>query len=346
MKQSRVLFRRLRAGWRDTLLLLRDFGTPLLLFTVVVVGGGLMYYLLALQAGEPLDSPVEAIYHALTLVFLQPTSNFPHVWYLQIFFFAMPLLGLSILAQGLTEFGVLLFNRKARNKEWEMAVASTFNHHIILVGLGHLGYRVVHQLCAMNHDIVVIELEPRDDLVSNLRQFDIPILQGDATRESILQAAGIKRAQTLVLCTQNDNLNMQIAVKARTLNPNIHVILRIFDDDFARALEKQFGFRALSATGLAAPVFAATAAGMDISNPITIEGQALSLARMNIVPKSKLVDLSVSDIEQNYDVSVVLLRHSNGRDMHPRGDQQLAAQDTLAVLGGLEQINRLAKANR
>ncbi len=43
------------------------------------------------------------------------------------------------LAQGLTEFGALLFNRRLRSKEWEMVVASTFSNHIILVGLGHLG---------------------------------------------------------------------------------------------------------------------------------------------------------------------------------------------------------------
>ena len=227
-----------------------------------------------------------------------------------------------------------------------MAVASTFNNHIVLVGLGHLGYRVVTQLHEMDQDVVVIESKPRDDLVANLRAFDIPILEGDGTREALLDAAGIQRARVLVLCTQNDNLNMQIAVKARSLNKDVRVIMRIFDDDFARALQQQFGFTALSATGMAAPVFAATAAGMDISHPITVEGQALSLARMDVLPKSKLGGLSVSQIEQQYDVSVVLLSHANGRDLHPAGDKQIAANDTLAVLGGHKQINRLAQDNR
>ena len=84
---------------------------------------------------------------------------------------------------------------------------------------------------------------------------------------------------------------------------------------------------------------------MDISHPITVEGQALSLARMDVAPKSKLASLSVSQIEQNYDVSVVLLRHANGRDLHPAGDKRIAANDTLAVLGGHAQINRLAQDN-
>jgi voltage-gated potassium channel len=346
MNQRRSLIRRFRAAWRDTLLLLRDFRVPLFLFAVVVIGGGWAYYHLAAHAGEPIASLGEAIYLALTMAFLQASEEFPRTWYLQVFFFAMPLIGIGVLAQGLTDFGVLLFNRKQRSKEWEMAVASTFNHHIILVGLGHLGYRVVTQLHEMNQEVVVIEANPRDDLVANLRAFDIPILQGDATREALLDAAEVRRARVLVLCTQNDNLNMQIAVKARSLNRDIRVIMRIFDDDFARALQQQFGFTALSATGMAAPAFAATAAGMDISYPITVEGQALSLARMDISPKSQLAGLSVSQVEQNYDVSVVLLRHANGRDLHPAGDKRLAANDMIAVLGGHAQINRLAQDNR
>lgn len=327
-------------------MLLRDFRAPLFLFALVIIGGGLLYFDLAQRAGEPIRAPVEAIYLALTLVFLQGGGNFPQTWYLQIFYFAMPIVGISILAQGLADFGVLLFNRRARGREWEMAVASTFNNHIILVGLGHLGFRVVTQLRDLNQDVVVIEQTPREDLVDQLRLLDVPILQGDGTREALLDAAGVRHAHTLVLCTQNDNLNLHMAVKARSMNPNIRVITRIFDDDFAQALQKQFGFSALSATGMAAPVFAAAAAGMDISQPITIEGKALSLARLNIAAKSKLAALSVNQIEQKYDVSVVLVRHDSQSDMHPAGDVRLTANDVLAVLAGAEQINRLAQDNR
>jgi Trk K+ transport system NAD-binding subunit len=183
-------------------------------------------------------------------------------------------------------------------------------------------------------------------LVANLRRFDVPILEGDATREAILDAAGIRRARTLVLCTQNDNLNMQISVKARSMNPNLRVVIRIFDDDFAHALENQFGFHAVSATGMAAPIFAAEAIGIDISQPITVDGQALILARLNVSPKSPLVNLTVSEIEQTYDVSVVLLGNAGERDFHPGGNRRLAANHTLAVLGAPERINRLVKENR
>ncbi len=346
MKQSHSLWRQWRAIWRDTAVLVRDFRVPLLLFALLIIGGGLLYYFLARQAGEPLHGQAEAIYTVLAMVFLQDSGNFPNAWYLQIFFFVVPVFGIAILAQGLADFGILFFNRKSRSKEWEMAVASTFSNHIILIGLGHLGFRVAEKLHELNQDVVVIEANPQDNLVASVQAMNIPVVQGSGAREDILEAAAVQQARVIILCTQNDNLNLQMAVKARSMNPKIQVILRIFDDDFAAALQKQFGFAALSATSMAAPAFAATAAGMDISNPITVEGQLLSLARLNVSPKSKLVNLSVNAIEHVYNVSVVLLRHDSTQEFHPTSGKRLAANDVLAVLGAADQISRLAQDNR
>lgn len=338
--------RRLRATWRDTRLLFNQFAWQLVFFGLLIIGGGSGYFFLAQYANEPIRSWVEALYAVLQMSFLQTTTTFPQSWYLQIFYFAMPLLALAILAQGLADFGVMLFNRKGRSKEWEMAVASTFSNHIILVGLGHLGFRVVQLLNAMNQDVVAIELNPEEDLVANAQVLGVPVVQGDATREYVLESAGVRKARVIMLCSQNDTANLQIGVRARGLNAAIRVIVRIFDDDFAHALQKQFNFTALSATGMAAPVFAAIAAGMDITQPITVEGQAFSLARLSITPKSPLADATVNFIEEKFRVSLVLLRHDSAPEFHPAGDRQLRENDTIAVLGEPERILALAQENR
>ena len=336
---------RWRMAWRETLILFREFRRPVLTFVIAVIGFGILYHSLSRQAGEPLGSLPEAMYLMLTLAFLQPSGNFPHNSILQIFFFLMPVIGVLTLAQGLAEFGVMLFNRRARSKEWEMAVASTYSKHTVLVGLGHLGYRVVEELHAMQKNVVVIEIKPNADMVSTVRELRIPVIQDDATRPGTLEAAGIRRARTIILATQNDSLNLQIAVKARTLNKDIQVVIRIFDADFAKSLHEQFGYIALSATGMAAPVFAAAAAGADVTNPISIEGQQLSLARLIISPGSHLVGQTVGFVEDTYHLNIVLVRHDHHSEMHPTGSRLLAAGDTLAVLGGPEPLNHLLHDN-
>jgi len=343
MKQ---FFRRARATWRDTHLLFSQFAWQLFFFGLLIIGGGSAYYFLALNANEPVKTWVEAMYAVLEMSFLQASTSFPQTWYLQIFFFVMPLLALAILAQGLADFGIMLFNRRARSKEWEVAVASTFSNHIILVGLGHLGFRVVQQLHAMSQDVIVVELNPDEDLVANALLLGVPVIQGDASREPVLKAAGVEKARVIVLCSQNDTVNLQIGVRARSLNPSIKVIVRIFDDDFAQALQNQFNFTALSATGMAAPVFAAIAAGIDITQPISVEGQAFSLARFILASGSKLVGTTVNWVEEKFRVSIVLLRRDSSSEFHPAGDHRLAEKDTIVVLGELEKILELAQENK
>ena len=251
-----------RASVRDTTLLLREFGAPLFFFFLTIVGGGIAYFLLARVAGEPIHSIVEAIYLVLAMAFLQPSGAFPNHPVLELFYFIMPVIGVGVLALGLADFVFLLFNRRAGSKEWEMAIASTMNKHHILVGLGHLGFHVIQHLKGgMNQDIVVIELDPKADLLTSVQAMDIPVIHDDASREKRLKAAGVTRAASIILCIQDDAMNLKIALKARSLNPQIRVIVRIFDDDFANALSAQFGFTALSGTGLAAPAFAASATG-------------------------------------------------------------------------------------
>ena len=332
-------------AWRETLILLGEFRRPVLTFTIAIIGLGVIYHSIARQAGEPLGSLPEAVYLMLTLAFLQPSGNFPHDSILQIFYFLMPVIGVITLAQGLAEFGVMLFNRRARSKEWEMAVASTYSKHTVLVGLGHLGYRVVEELHAMQENVVVIEMKPNAEMVSTVRELRIPVIQDDATRPATLEAAGIRRAKTIILATQNDSLNLQIAIKARSLNKDIQVVIRIFDADFAQSLHEQFGFVALSATGMAAPVFAAAAAGADVTNPISIEGKQLSLARLTISPSSQLAGKTVGYVEDNYHLNIVLVRHDHQSEMHPTDSTLLGAGDTLAVLGGPEPLNHLLHDN-
>lgn len=333
------------AGWRETTILLREFRGPLLVFLAALLGLGGLYFYLSRQIGEGLDSYSEAVYLMLTLAFLQPSGDFPNSPVLQIFYFALPVIGVATLAQGLADFGVMLFNRRARSKEWEMAIASTLKNHVILVGLGHLGYRVVNILSQMEEKVAVLELSPSADMFSTVQKMGIPVIQDDATRPAALEAAGVQHAKTIILCTQNDAMNLQIAVKARSMNPNIQVVIRIFDEDFAQSLRDQFGFLALSATGMAAPAFAAAATGADVTNPISVEGQPLSLARLTIASGAPFADKTVGFVEDNYRLSVVLIRRDGFSEMHPADNTPLHPGDTLAVLGGPDSLNRLLHDN-
>lgn len=345
-RNTKHRWRHIQASIRDTNILLKEFRVPLFWFSFAVIGGGFLYHYIANLVNEPVTSIAESIYIVLIATFLQPPNrDFPYHIALQLFHFLMPLVGIISLAQGLADFGSLFFNRKSRNKEWEMAVASTLNNHIILIGLGHLGYRVALKLHEMGETLAVVEFNTSADTVATVKSWGIPVIHEDATRPSTLEAVNIKTARAIIMASQNDAMNLQIALKARSMNPNIQVVIRIFDDDFAHALQEQFGFIALSATEMAAPVFAAAAAGVDVTNPISVEGQLLSLARLTISQDAPFANKTIGYVEDTYHLSIVLHRRNGNSEMHPTDKTDLQAGDVIAMMGVPEQLNQILHDN-
>ena len=140
-------------------------------------------------------------------------------------------------------------------------------------------------------------------------------------------------------------INLSGTVHYANGDPISNVVVRIFDDDFADALQDQFGFTAMSATGMAAPAFASAAAGVDITRPISVEGENLSLARLEIQPNSQLHGITVGNLEVRYNVSVVLLHRNHESDLHPPADSMLLSGDSLGILGGPAEISQLVQDN-
>ncbi len=341
-------YKALTADVRDTLVLFGQFRGSLFTFSLAVVGGGWLYFVLAQRAGEARPSSgAEAIFLALSMIFLQANADFPNVWYLQIFFFLMPVLGLGILSQGAADFGALLFNRRARGEAWQVAVAATYSNHIVIVGLDHLGFRIARALHELGENFVAIELKPDAELISQVQSWNVPIIQGDANKKDVLENAGVDRAHTIVITTSDDTLNLQIAIHARAVNPQIRSIVRLFDDDFAREVQQSFGVTAAySASALAAPAFAAAAADLDIAEAVTVNGRVLNMSHLTIAAPSKLAGKTVRQVEDEFDVSVVLLRRGKDADLHPDHNTLLKVEDQITVFAEASTLHKLNRLNR
>lgn len=337
--------RRFAADARDAFVVLREFRGSLLAFALTVVAGGGLYYLLAQQAGEAKPATLaESFYAILTMIFLQTIFDFPSVWYLQLFFFVMPLLGLGILGQGVTDIGVLLFNRQARGEVWQVAVAETFSNHIVVVGLGHLGFRVARALHDLGEPFVCVEQNPEADLARQVQDWNVPIIQGDALKHDVLRKAGLERAHTIVLATSDDIMNLQIAIHARAVNPRARTIVRLFDDEFAREVVSAFGITsAYSASALAAPTFAAAAARIEVVQSMTLNGRVLNMSRFTLGAQSSLAGKTVKQLEHDLDLSVVLLKRGKEIDLHPDNDRALRASDEITVFADTATLHRLAR---
>jgi len=345
---NRQLRRYLKASLRDVWVLVRESHISLLLFASVVLLGGLAlrtWYVWP-DTGQHL-SYAEAAYATFTLIFLETSLRFPQAWHLQILFFLIPIVGLSLIANGVMRFGVMLFNKQTRREEWQVAIASTYSGHVIVCGLGRDGYRVVEQLLKFGEDVVGIERNEKGQFLDAIRGLRVPIIISDARRPGALSKAGVERATAVVICTEDDLVNLTIALEARELNPGIRVVMRMFDAELARKMEKVFGIHAaFSTSALAAPALAAAATRTDITYSFYVDGTLLNVGEVPIQPGSPLVGREIAALEREFDISVILYKGQQYVDLHPNPQICLQAGDTIVVFASLDALNRLHKCNR
>ncbi|MDY7041857.1 MAG: NAD(P)-binding protein, partial [Chloroflexota bacterium] len=288
---NRQLRRYLKASLRDVWVLVRESHVSLLLFVGVVLLGGLTlrtWYVWP-DTGQRL-SYAEALYAAFTMIFLETSLSFPQVWYLQILFFLIPIAGLTLIANGVIRFGVMLFNKQARREEWQVAIASTYSGHVVVCGLGRDGYRVVEQLLKFGEEVVGIERNEQSQFLDAIRGLGVPVIISDAQRPAALKKAGVGRASAVIICTEDDLVNLNIALESRELSPNVRVVMRMFDAELAKKMEKVFGIHAaFSTSALAAPVLAAAATQTDVTLSFYVDNELLNVGEVLVEPCSPLV---------------------------------------------------------
>jgi voltage-gated potassium channel len=348
MTRRRHLWKRyLLANWRDIRVLLRQFYVPLLLFMASVLLGGLIFDLLYRHAEVQDLTYAESAYAIFSMIFLGESVPFPQEWYLQIFFFLMPIIGLGLIVQGIINFGVMLFNKSAREDEWQVAIASTYKDHVIVAGLGRLGFRIVQQLLEYGEEIVGVEIDSESEFVQRVIDWKVPVIFGDATRPDVQEQAGVGRASAIVTCTEDDLTNLEISLVAREIQADIHVVLRMFDHDMAQKVARGFGIpTAFSTSALAAPAFASAATRSDISHAFYVGDRLLNVSEMTISPGSALAGRRVCDLEHELDFSVILHNRDGQVDLHPAPDITLQPDDQICVFASLDLLNKLGRLNR
>ncbi|MBD2210637.1 NAD-binding protein [Nostoc linckia FACHB-104] len=228
---------------------------------------------------------------------------------IKVFTVVMMLVGAAVIGiwyAMLTDF--ILGNRF---KQFWDAARIPQRHHYIVCGLSGIGVRIVQELHASGHEVVVIETDSNNRFVNTTRGLGIPVIQGDASFRAILQASNIDNAVAVLAVTSNDAINLEIALKAKGLSPSIPVIVHYADPDFAGMAQQVFDFEAvLSPAELAAPAFAAAALGGRIlGNGITADSLWVAFATM-ITPAHPFCGELVKDAAMSADFVPLYLEAS------------------------------------
>ena len=244
--------------------------------------------------------------------------------------------------------------------------------HVIIVGYGLNGRHLAKVAGIGKIPYMIIDMNP--DTVDLEQKKGEPIFFGDATNESILSHAGIEQARIMVIAI-NDPLSTRAITRiARSMNPNLHLIVRtqflpevkllrelgadqVIPEEFETSVEifsrvlkkylipkgtiEQFirDIRSDTYRVLRSP----SEPSADLSN-LKLNIPNVDITALKVFPESSIVgeNLSAINVRKEYAVSILAIRRNGEVLVNPSGEMDLEPEDEVIVIGVPDAIIRLS----
>lgn len=201
---------------------------------------------------------VDALYFSTTLI---TTTGFGdiHLRYSSTF---AKLFGVCVMLSSLVLASVVLSSivdrlLKRRSERALGRKRHKLHNHVILCGLGRLGYQITLELLRRGKKVLVMEMDTENKFLSIVRSRGATIFIADATIPKNLKDAGVEHAMGLFSVIKDDLKNLEIGLNARSQHPTLKLVVRIFDKEIAEEMKNRLDIRhALSTSAIAAEEFA------------------------------------------------------------------------------------------
>ncbi len=221
--------------------------------------------------------------------------------------------------------------------------------HVVVIGLGSVGIRVLEGLHNEGREVVVVERSENNRFLNQARALGAPVLIADSTQRQTLEDANVHSAAAVAVLTSDDLTNIETGLAVRDYLGerwlNVPVVLRVFDRELGHTVEHHFDFRHVRSTSaIAAPRFVGAALGLDILGSFDVAEQAFLVGRLTVAPGRGLDGLAMVDLPAQTRVIALSRAADDGRLEHPpRRDTRFAPGDQAYVLGPYEELLRVLR---
>jgi Trk K+ transport system NAD-binding subunit len=222
--------------------------------------------------------------------------------------------------------------------------------HVVMVGLGAVGMKVLEGLLERDRDVVVVERDEANPYVNQVRQRGVPLVLGDATLGQTLDSVNLAEASSVAIVTSNDMANIETGLAVRDRLgarwESTPVILRVLERDLGEHLQHSFGFRQVWSTlAIAAPWFAGAALGMEVIYSFYVGNHPFLLAHLPVRESGGLAGLTMMELGAN--VRVIAIGRGDGSLEHPpRRDTRFTGGESAYLAGPFEELMGLLARER
>lgn len=338
-------WRRRLTRWRaETVFALRATRVlvgPAVGLLIVMAVGALVHHEFGQLPGEAPPSWGDAFFVSYCLLLLEHLDRAPPHPLAQVVHYLQPFLGVLFLGEGITKLGLAIFRKDANARAWIEIMATASRGHVILCGLGTVGYRVLEELVAMGLPVFAIERDPDGPFVARARELGAEILVGDARADGTLRSLNLHRARAVIVATDDDLANLEIAMDVRELAPEIPIVMRLFDQRLAQKVSSTLGIQvSVSTSKLAAPLFASAALDPTVVNTHRVGGRSLVVMELRVA--GGLVGRGPAELARDLSVTVLgVNRGSSTWELPPDPGRRLTAADRVQILVDSDRVEEV-----
>ncbi|SDJ50926.1 Trk K+ transport system, NAD-binding component [Frankineae bacterium MT45] len=276
--------------------------------------------------------------------------SFAHqrLW-LRLWAIALMIIGATLVTVVYAMITNLLISRRIEAAAGRRA-ARGMSDHVVLIGLGSVGMRVLEGLLAEGRDVVVLERDENNRFLSAARSTGAPIIIGDSTVPQNLMAANLATASAVAVLTSNDLANIETGLAVDDLlaerSAEVPVVLRVFDRQLARTIERGFGFQHVRSTSaLAAPWFVGAALGLDVLNTFYVDRQPFLVGRLTVADGGGLAGATMRELSAR--TRVIAISRLGGRmEYPPRRDTRFEPGDQAYLVGPYEELLQVLRRDQ
>jgi Trk K+ transport system NAD-binding subunit len=202
---------------------------------------------------------------------------------------------------------------------------------VLVIGAGKVGYAAARAL--HRKGVRVHAIDRSEAALATLATEVEAVFPGDAADRQLLHRAGIMAARSVLLTTNDDAMNVYLAVYCRRLNPDLRIVSRITHERNLEAIHRAGADFVLSYTTLGIEAIMSLLRG----HPPVLLGEGIELFSEPMPPSIAGRPLRESGIGSRTGLSVVALQHDGALISPLTSDTILPPGADLLMLGSREQ---------
>ncbi len=211
-----------------------------------------------------------------------------------------------------------------------LATSKTDFDPVLVIGGGKVGQAVTRALKARGLRVTIVEENAavRDELLLLADN----VVTGNAAERAVMRKAGIEEAPSVVLTTNDDAINVFLAVYCRKLNHEIHIVSRITHERNIEAVYRAGADFVLSYNALGTKQLMALVQGREL----VLLGEGIDLFVLDVGPRLAGKTLIDAELGAKTGLTVIGIQRGDGVDAVVGGKAALERGTSIVAIGSQE----------